>query len=318
MDVPTWLQSIVLGIVQGLTEFIPVSSSGHLVLVPYLLAWERPGLAFDVALHVGTVGAIVAYFRAELFAMARGVLLGGRTPDGRLYRKLGLLLALGTVPVAVVGLVLVDFVAAVFETPPVAAALLFVTAGLLITAEAVRSRRVRRVQRKDAPAEERQQVWAGDWVGGSALPDAGDDVELPLGEDADDPEGKTLADVGVREALIVGVFQIATLFPGISRSGVTITGGVAAGLTREAATRFSFLLALPALTGAAVVALPDLREPGIYSGADISMGVVAALVSGYLAIRFLIAFVSRDRLTVFARYCVIAGLVGLAAWYMIG
>jgi undecaprenyl-diphosphatase len=318
--VPTWLQSIVLGVVQGITEFVPVSSSGHLVLVPYLLAWERPGLAFDVALHVGTIGAILAYFRAELWGMARGLVLGDRSPDGGLYRRLVLLLAIGTIPVAVVGVLLLDFFAEVFETPPAAAGALFVTAGVLTSAEWLRSRRVTRAerQRQAATSDERPRTWSGDWVGDAPAPQSMETVHLQVGEDADDPVGRTLADIGLREALIVGCFQVLALFPGISRSGVTITGGIAAGLTREAATRFSFLLALPAMTGAAVVTAPDLRQPDIYSRAEIALGVLAALVAGYLAIRFLVAFVSRERLLPFAKYCVVAGAIALAAWYMIG
>jgi undecaprenyl-diphosphatase len=317
VTVPTWLQALVLGIVQGLTEFIPVSSSGHLVLVPYLLGWERPGLAFDVALHLGTAGAIVTYFRAELWAMARGFLRPGADPDGALYRRLGLLLALGSVPVAVVGLAFKDAFERVFATPPAAAAFLFGTAAILFGGEAWRSRRVRRAAVRsapvasDPPSAERD----GDRPDASAARDA---PTLPVGEDPDDPDGKTLPQVGVREALLVGTAQVLALFPGISRSGTTIMAGVAAGMTRQAATRFAFLLALAALVGAGIVSAPDLAHLGIYSPGDIALGVAAAFVASYLAIRFLVALVATERPTRFAVYCLAAGTSGLLAFVVLG
>jgi undecaprenyl-diphosphatase len=317
--VPSWLQAVVLGILQGLTEFIPVSSSGHLVLVPYLLAWDRPGLAFDVALHVGTAGAVIAYFRRELWAMATGLVRGGRTPAALLYRRLFVLLAAGSVPVAIVGLTLEDFFVRVFETPPAAAGFLFVTAGVLWGIELVRDRRVGRTAQRDATIQQpdRRALWEGDSVGPTGE-QTENPLDLPTGADPTDPAGLSLERIGLPHALTVGVFQCLALLPGVSRSGITIFGGVATGLTREAATRFSFLLALPAFAGAAIVSLGDLAEPGPYSIIDIALGVLAAFAAGYLAIRFLIALVSRDRLTGFARYCVAAGLVGLAGYAMIG
>jgi undecaprenyl-diphosphatase len=320
--IPTWVQAIVLGIVQGLTEFIPVSSSGHLVLVPYLLGWERPGLAFDVALHIGTAAAIIVYFRRELLAMVRGLLQGQRAPDGPLYRKLALLLVLGSIPVAVVGLAFHDVFEEAFASPVTASGFLFGTAAILIGGERLRDRRVRRAAAA-APArqaEATEPVWAGDWVGGTPQVDALEEhqTHLPTGADDEDPLGRTVAEIGVREALLVGAAQMLALFPGISRSGTTIMAGVAAGLTREAATRFSFLLALPALIGAGLVSAGDLTEADIYSGPEIAMGVLAAFVSGYLAIKFLVALVSSERLTGFAKYVIAAGIIGLVGYLMIG
>jgi undecaprenyl-diphosphatase len=331
MDIPTWLQAVVLGIVQGLTEFIPISSSGHLVLVPYLLGWERPGLAFDVALHMGTVGAILLYFRAELLAMARGILLPGRSPDGALYRRIFGLLVIGSIPVAVAGLLLEDVVAEAFESPLAACGFLLLTAAILLGGERLRDRRVAATGTQGgataspggaAEGEEvPRPVWDGDWVGGApgtAEVEPATDLTLPVGHDAEDPAGLTLDRIGVRQALLVGTGQMLALFPGVSRSGSTIMAGVAAGLTREAATRFSFLLALPALIGAGLLSLGDLREPGLYSTTDIAMGVVASFVAGYLAIRFLVALVSRERLTGFAWYVVAVAIIGAVGYAMIG
>jgi undecaprenyl-diphosphatase len=310
--IPAWLQAVVLGIVQGLTEFVPVSSSGHLVLVPYLAGWEHPGLAFDVALHIGTAGAIVLYFRRELLAMARGVLTRGDSPDNRLYRRLAVLFLVASVPIGIVGLTLRETFEEAFATPPVAAALLFVTASILVGGERWRARRVRTARvraRGGSPAP----------AGGVAAPSTAPAVHaLPLGDDPEDPDGRTLDRVGLRQALWIGAAQCLALFPGVSRSGTTIMAGVAAGLTRQAATRFSFLLALPALAGAGILSLPDLTEPGMFAGREIAVGVMAAFVSSYLAIRFLVAFVSRQRLNVFAAYCVVAGVVALGTFVLRG
>lgn len=311
--------AILLGVVQGLTEFIPVSSSAHLVLVPYLLGLGLPpeALAFDVALHMGTVAALAVYFRAELAALARGF-AGGSTPEARLYRRIGVLVLVGTVPAAVAGATAKEFFEEAFRSPLMASLFLFVTAALLVGGERLRDRRVAAAAAM-RPAED-ERVWTGDWIGHVTLSE--DDATLasglPAGEDAADPQGRTLRDVGVRDAVLIGLSQALALFPGVSRSGATITAGMATGLTREAATRFSFLLALPALLGAGVVSLGDLRDPGATSWTAIAAGTFAAFVAGYLAIRYLIAFVARDRLTGFARYCVGAGVVGLLGYAMIG
>jgi undecaprenyl-diphosphatase len=311
--IPQWLQAVVLGVLQGATEFIPVSSSGHLVLVPYLLGWERPGLAFDVALHAGTALAIFIYFRRELLGMAWAVFRGGGTREGRLYRRLALLLAAGSVPVAVAGLLLKDLFEEMFQTPPVAASFLLVTAAVLISGEKVRDRRVRRARERAAAAAS-SVVWTGDWVGEGGAPPP----EVETGHDATDPAGVDLEHVRLRHALLIGTAQILALFPGMSRSGTTITAAVMTGLTREAATRFSFLLALPALVGAGIVSLPDLAEPGLYSYGEIAAGVAAAFVAGYLAIAYLVRLVSRVGLDIFARYLVAASVIGWAGYLMIG
>lgn len=317
---PPWLEAITLGIVQGLTEFIPVSSSAHLVLVPYLAGWEHPGLAFDVALHLGTAAAVIVYFWRELVAMTRGIAFGGRDADGRIYRRLAFLVLLASLPVAIAGFFLEDLVGDAFEQPLVVAGLLLVTAMLLFAGERARSLRARRASPRAAQPDLGRQVWTGDWRGtpvDAADPGMGVGV-LPVGDDGEDPDGTTLDRLSIRHALTMGAFQVGALLPGISRSGSTITGGMMSGLTREAATRFSFLLSLPALLGAFVLKLPDLGEPGSYSSPVIALGVVASFVSGYTAIRFLVRLVARDRLTGFARYCIFLSIVTLIAYQFLG
>jgi len=329
------VQAIVLGIVQGLTEFIPVSSKTHLILVPYLLGWERPGIAFDVALHLGTLAALLAFFRVELTLTARALLGLDRSPDGLLYRRLGVYLVVASVPVGSVGLLFEERLTALFDEPLVAALLLLCTAALLVTGERIRDARVRRAGAAAVPTP------AGRAAGAAAAPDAvGAETSaewsgprrdsetaaptrtvvspagphrLPDGADPADPYGTSLAGVTLQQAMLVGVAQCFALLPGFSRSGTTIVAGLATGLTREAATRFSFLLSLPAIVGAAILSIGDLAAPGGYSGVAVAGGVVAGFVSGYLAIRFLVALVARDRLTGFAIYCVAASAVGVAA-----
>lgn len=319
------LRAAVLGLVQGLTEFIPVSSSAHLVLVPYLASWPSPGLAFGVALHMGTLVAVVAYFRAELAATARGLLGLDRTADGLLYRRLGIAILVATIPVGVVGLIFEDEIAEAFESPLASAIQLLFNAAILVLAEVIRDRRVRSTSPLPTPvaAAEQPPAWTGDWVGGE--PGVVADFErpepghrLPIGEDEEDPRGRSLEGVSLGTAAQIGVAQVVSLLPGISRSGATITAGLFAGLTREAATRFSFLLSLPALLGAGLLSIDGITEPGVYSGTAILVGMFTALVSGYLAIRFLVALVARDRLTGFARYCVLAAIVGIVGYLMIG
>jgi undecaprenyl-diphosphatase len=145
---------------------------------------------------------------------------------------------------------------------------------------------------------------------------------LPTGEDPGDPRARGLEGLGAGRALVIGLFQTLALLPGVSRSGSTISSGMFAGLTREAATRFSFLLSIPALVGANIVTLPELGDLGGEVGAAgwtaVAIGVLAAFGSGYFAIRYLIALVARDRLTGFARYCVAASVVGVLGYVMIG
>ena len=315
---PPWLQAIVLGVVQGLTEFIPVSSSGHLVIVPYLAGWPDPGLAFDVALHVGTALAVVVYFRRELWAMARGLLRGGRDPDGFVYRRLAIFVILGSVPVGIAGVTLEELVGEAFTDPLITAGFLLVTAALLTFAEWRRTKRIERNAAAAPATADHEPVWTGDWVGDATAVPLTPVGVLPMGDDPQDPAGTTLDRMSLRQALLIGLAQMVALLPGVSRSGATITGGVVAGMTREAATRFSFLLSLPALIGAFVVSLPDLSEPGPYSGAAIAGAVVASFLAGYTAVRFLVALVARDRLTGFARYCVFVAIVTLIAYQFLG
>jgi undecaprenyl-diphosphatase len=274
------LQAFVLGLVQGVTEFIPVSSSGHLQAVPFLLGWEPGSLAFDVALHLGTLVAVVAYFRTDLWGIVRAVVRPRlRDAAARGSRRLLAVLAVASVPAAAVGLLARDLVSAAFEQPLAIAAFLVVTALLLWSSERRRTRL--------GTAEH-----------------AADDVA------AIDAE---LGSLPMSRVVGVGGAQALAIFPGISRSGATIAAGMALGLSRGAAARLSFLMLLPITVGAALVTLPDLAtiEPGTspFGPTEIALGVGVSAVSGYLAIRFLIALVARRSLLLFARYVLVLAAV---------
>ncbi len=259
-------QSGVLGAVQGLTEFIPISSSGHLVLVPAALGWERPGLAFDVLLHTASLIALLVYFSGDLVDLARGLVSGDRRA-----RRLAGLLALGTVPAAIAGIVLGDYFERSFEQPRATAIQLLVTAVVLVGAELI----LRFHQQRAAARGHRL---------------------------------RQMDDFGASDAVIVGVGQAVSILPGISRSGATIGAGLALGIERDAAARFAFLLSIPALLGATLVEVPELRDMSLSFSAGIA-GFVSSLVFSYAAIWGLIRYLRRNTLYPFALYCVVAGVV---------
>jgi undecaprenyl-diphosphatase len=275
------LQAFVLGLVQGATEFLPVSSSGHLQAVPFLLGWDSGSLAFDVAVHVGTLLAVLLVFRADLWAMLRAVMRPADDGDGaRAARRLVGLLGVASVPAALVGLLLGDAVEAAFDRPLVVAGALVLTAAILWWSE----------RRRTAL--------------GTVEPDA-------------DPDARTLGGVPWRAAVGVGAAQALAVLPGLSRSGTTIAAGLALGLSRAEAARLSFLMLIPVTLGAAALTLPDLATaaPGTlpFGPSEVAVGVATSAVSGVLAIRFLLALVARRDLLVFARYVLALAAVLLVA-----
>lgn len=291
------LEAIILGLVQGLTEFLPVSSSGHLVIVPYLVAWEDPPLAFDVALHGATLLAVMAYFAGDLWFLAtRTVGIGAAGPEetGRARFTLALL-AVASVPAALAGYFLEPVFEETFGDPRMAAGMLFVTAGMLWVAEHLRRAR----------AAEAQGVAVREMTPRQARLDPGRD------------EGTT----SVSDAFVIGLAQMLAILPGISRSGATIAAGMARGLSREGAARFSFLMAIPVIAGAFVFQLGDLLGEGVaasaYGGTRLVAGMVAAAASGYWAIRYLLRLVVTEDLLGFARYVMFFGgltLLGAFTW----
>ena len=260
------VQAFVLGAVQGLTEFIPVSSSGHLVVVPELMGWGQPGLSFDVLLHAASLIALLIYFSGDLIDLFRGVVAKDRSS-----RRLLLLLIIGSVPAGLAGLLLGSYFESEFEDASGAALQLLITAAVLVSAEAAIKNHERRTAAK-----------------GESL--------------------RRIDDLGPVDATAVGVAQAIAIWPGISRSGSTIGAGLALGMARDTAARFAFLLAIPALFGAALVQIPDLGETSLGLGAGIA-GFTASLVTSYAAIAGLLRYLRTNTLYPFAVYCAVAGPV---------
>jgi undecaprenyl-diphosphatase len=254
----------VLGVVQGLTEFIPISSSAHLVLVPDVLGWEEPSLAFDVLLHAASLMALVAYFWHDLWGIVAGVLAG----DGR-ARHLAILLIVGTIPAAIAGVLLGSYFERSFEDPRATAVQLIITAAILVAAERVLAFNTRRAERAQARL-------------------------------------KAVEDLSAADAGVIGVAQAVAILPGISRSGASLGAGLGLAMDRADAARFAFLLAVPALFGAALVKIPDLEGSSLGVGAAVA-GFVASLVVSYATIWGLIRYLKTRTLYPFAAYCLVAG-----------
>jgi undecaprenyl-diphosphatase len=261
----TLLQSIVLGIVQGLGEFLPISSSAHLILVPWLLGWEDHGLTFDVALHFGTLMALLVYFRHEWINLISAAfkfrphhLKGGSTKTDQDVQML-INIIFATIPGAVLGLLLEKKVETVFRDPKL---IVFTLSGMGLAL----------------------------WI-----------------VDKKSRKTRGLKEVSLTDALIIGVSQGLALFPGISRSGVTITTGLFRGFDRQSAARFSFMLSMPITAGACLLKLRHLTAADLTP--NFITGVVVSGIVGYLAIGGLIRFLQTRSYGVFAAYRVIVALV---------
>lgn len=268
----TVFESIVLGIVQGLTEFLPISSTAHLRVVPALLGWKDPGAAWTAVVQLGTILAVLIYFRADLVKIAAASLRGlsSRQPLATHEGRLGIGIVLGTVPIVALGLAFKSAIEHELRS-------LWVVSSALISVAFVMAWAERRAKR------------AG--------------------------EGRTEPTIG--DALVIGLAQACALVPGVSRSGSTISAGLLRGLDRAEAARFSFLLSIPAITGAGLKELHELSRSGL-GGAErtpLVVGTVVSFVVGYAAIAGLMAFLRSHSTWSFIVYRVLLGalLVALLA-----
>jgi undecaprenyl-diphosphatase len=267
-------QAIVLGIVQGVTEFAPVSSSGHLILVPWLFGWSilnNPSLnkTFDVALHFGTFVGVVVYFRPRIVTLLAGLgrLLARWKIEGDPERKLALMVIISTIPGGALGFKAGDVIEERLGSAALVAALT-VAFGVVLWAADRWGRKVRAL---------RQYSWG--------------------------------------DSVAIGLAQAAALVPGVSRSGITMTTALGLGSEREAAAYYSFLISIPLIGGAVADKLLKLARSGLPPGmtAPFAAGTLAAAVSGYLCIRFLLRYLQRRSLAPFAWYRVVIGLA-LLGW----
>jgi len=253
----TPVQSVVLALVQALSEFLPISSSGHLILMPRLLGWSDQGLEFDIATNTGTLLAVMAYFRADLARLSRGLLASLRQRRCELPEaRLAWALALGTVPAAIVGWAIKDWVAVSARGWRLIAVNAVVYGLLLLIADLAGRKR------------------------------------------------REIGELGRREGILIGLAQALALMPGTSRSGVTMTAALGLGFTREAAARFSFLLAVPIgllVGGKQLVDLARGVPLGVPLGA-LAIGIAVSAVAGYGVIALLLGWVRRRSLAIFAVY----------------
>ncbi|MCC7201274.1 MAG: undecaprenyl-diphosphate phosphatase [Nitrospirae bacterium] len=258
-------QAIILGIIQGLTEFLPVSSTAHLILAPWIFGWNDPGLAFDVVLHLGTLTGIVAYFRRDFYEIAAGMFsfrARGAEISG-MEGRLGWYIIIGTVPAGLAGFFLKDQIETSLRSPRIIAVTLIIFGLILWWAEAA-GRKRRRTEH-----------------------------------------------MNVVDAVVIGLAQVLALIPGVSRSGITITAGLFRNLERATAARFAFLLSTPIILAGGLLSAVDVYKEGLphdmlwpYIG-----GFAASSVSGFLAIKYLLLFLSRQKVNIFVYYRIIVGIL---------
>ena len=253
----TPLQAAVLGLVQGLGEFLPISSSAHLVLVPWLFGWTDPGLTFDIALHVGTLVAVVLYFWKDWWQLIIKGFTDARSTEGRLFWYL----AAASVPGAMAGYLLEKKAETVFRSPFLIAVMLIVMGVFLYWAD-----------RRGAKKTE-------------------------------------MTDITFGTSILIGISQALAIIPGVSRSGITMTTGLLAGVTRVGAARFSFLLSTPIIFGAAMVKLPHiLSNPSVIT-IHFAIGMLISFITGIVSIGFLLRYVQTRDFLPFVIYRFILGIL---------
>lgn len=256
-------QIIILALVQGLTEFLPISSSGHLILAPYLFGYPDQGLAFDVAVHVGSLAAVVGYFRKEVVEILRDFFL--TLPPGKALTpnaRMGWMIVVATLMVGICGLTFKDFIEAHLRSPLVIA-VTTIGFGVLLWIFDVRGKR------------ERNEF-----------------------------------DIGWKDALIIGLFQAMALIPGTSRSGATITAGLMLGLTRKAASRFSFLMSIPTIVlSGGLVTFDLIQDANPVEWTALSLGAVLSFFTAYLCIHYFLKFIDRMGMLPFVLYRFALGAV---------
>ena len=313
------LRAIVLGFVQGITEFLPISSSAHLSIVPVLLGYAPPTLAFEVLLHFGTLAAVVAYFARDLWGFLRSLVAPGRLgpQEARTRRRLLGLLALASVPAAAVGFLLQDWADQQTARPLRASVWLMLTTSVMIAAELYDRARRDRAQPATAPGElEGAEATAPGELEGEAAARAGlrtsggtrssQRLRSRAGGAAPVTAEQELDRLPLAKAAGIGFGQALALIPGTSRSGITISVGLFEGVSREAAARFSFLLSIPAILGAGILKLDELTRAG-ETPAELVAGTLAAAISGFLAVSFLIRLLRTRTLWPFIWYRLVAG-----------
>jgi undecaprenyl-diphosphatase len=261
-------EAIILGVVQGLTEFLPISSSGHLRIVPALFGWEDPGAAFTAVIQLGTMAAVVVYFRNDIWRITSAFLrslVGRAGPEDEFDARMGWYLGLGTLPIVVFGVLFKDQIETGARNLYLIGSALIVF-GVLLGAVDIAAKHVRKL----------------------------DSIKPP-------------------DAAVVGFAQALALVPGVSRSGATITFGLLRGFTRKDAARFSFLLSIPAVVLSGLYELKDVSGHSTGAGAlSLIVATLAAFVTGYWSIAFLLKWLGEHTMAIFVAYRVVLGVLVLA------
>ncbi|MDT8859844.1 undecaprenyl-diphosphatase UppP [Alkalihalobacillus sp. MEB130] len=260
------IEALIFGIVQGITEFLPISSTAHIVITQILLGYEFPGFGFEIYLHLASILAVVIYFRKDLLVVMFGFIgyLMNRSEDNRAQFFFGIYIIVATLITGVLGILLEDFIGASMKTPPFIAIALAVTGLFLIIIE-------RFVQYGD----------------------------------------RTEKEMTFKDSIIVGLGQTLAVFPGISRSGATLVTALFAGLSRDTAVRYSFLLSIPVILGSSVLAIGDFTDGALVTQVGIPALVVsfiATFIFSWLGIVWLIEFLKKSKLVYFAVYCFAAAI----------
>ena len=259
----TAIKAIILGIIQGLTEFLPVSSSGHLVIFQKLLKFNGPGVLFEIAVHLGTLVAVIIFFRKDIWEIIQSIFNWRKDAPKNIKYAHHLLLHLfiASVVTAIIGFAFKNTFESLFDNTVLVGFMLIITGGVLFASDKIRN--------------------------------------------------TTKTEMSAPSSLLVGLAQSIAIIPGISRSGATITTGIFTGRTRDLATRFSFLLSIPAILGATLLKLKDLQS-AVSSGSmglNFILGGIFAAIVGYFAIAILIKMIKKAKLFYFAIYCWIIGII---------
>jgi undecaprenyl-diphosphatase len=265
------IQAIIMGAVQGLTEFLPVSSSAHLVIIPEIMG-VKSSLAFDTLLHVGTLVAVVGYFWKDILAMIKAFISSiqdifkGNFKEGVKedpFKRLTWLVVVGTIPAGLMGVLLKSEFESLFSSVAIVGFFLIITGFIL---------------------------WGAEWIA----------------KRNSTKKGKEIKEVTFTNSLVIGLFQGFAIAPGISRSGSTIAAGLFSGLERKLAARYSFLLSIPAILGAALVQAKDIA--GFDANFEVAVaGFISAAIFSYLAVKFMMGYIQKHSLKIFAYYCWIVG-----------